>query len=120
MLIAHEQLEGLRFARYLRRGGTLILDLRRIDPGPVQAGLAEYPERIAERLRTLPVELVEVDAHAIARELGEVRAANVVLLGVASCKMDIPLNAWEDALKTRLKQSIVEVNLKAFQRGRAQ
>jgi indolepyruvate ferredoxin oxidoreductase beta subunit len=118
MLVAQEQLEGLRFAHYLRRGGRLVLDSRRIDPGPVQAGLAEYPEGVAERLRTLPIDLVEVDAHAVARGLGEVRAANVVMLGIGSRKMDIPMEAWEKALKGRLKESIVEVNLAAFREGR--
>ena len=117
-MIALDRLEGLRHSHFLRHGGLMIMDSRRIDPGSVQAGLADYPADIADRLGVFPIDLIEVDAHAVAHDLGEVRAANIVLLGIASTRADIPYDAWETAITNRLKPRIVELNLAAFCAGR--
>ena len=44
---------------------------------------------------------------------------NVVFLGVLSAYLDIPSAAYEDVLKESLKPALVDINLKAFNEGRA-
>ncbi len=46
-----ERLEALRWAEYLKAGGTMIINDQRIDPMPVIMGKAAYPENIVEKLK---------------------------------------------------------------------
>ena len=59
--------------------------------------------------RTLPGE---------AGALGELRAANIVLLGAASPLLPLPAEVLEEAIRRTIKPKAVEVNLRAFARGR--
>ena len=55
----------------------------------------------------------------IANELGNIRVANVVLLGSLSHYLDIPAQVWRDAIAERVPPKARDVNLKAFDVGRA-
>ena len=81
LLLAFEQLEAARWLPYLKPGGVLIASTQRIDPMPVIMGKAAYPEDILQRIRDKGVQVVDVDALALALEAGSVRSVNVVLLG---------------------------------------
>jgi Pyruvate/2-oxoacid:ferredoxin oxidoreductase gamma subunit len=49
----------------------------------------------------------------------EVRAVNIVLVGAASHFLPLPEAAYEEAMKARLPEKIVAVNVQAFRAGRA-
>src|SRR5690554_5057908 len=51
LLVAFEELEGLRWLDHLRAGGRVILNRQRIDPMPVITGKAEYPKEIPGIIR---------------------------------------------------------------------
>ena len=62
-----------------------------------------------------------VYVHAIdhAIELGNARAANVILLGALSTKLDeLSDEAWTNALQKCVKPKFIDLNLKAFALGR--
>ena len=46
LLMAFEALEGLRYVNWLKPDGVLVYNTQRINPSPVAAGLATYPEGI--------------------------------------------------------------------------
>ncbi len=55
---------------------------------------------------------------AVAEELGNERAANVVLLGAVSATLEFPPEAWEAALVDFVPPKTVVVNIEAFRLGR--
>ena len=86
ILIAFERLEALRYAHFLKPGGTIIVNDTRIDPMPVVIGAAEYPEGILETLRK-SYRVLSIDASAEAMKLGNIRVFNTIILGVAAQHM---------------------------------
>lgn len=119
LLIAFEKIEALRFAHYLRPGGTMVVNAQEIFPPSVATGRERYPADASERLAAVTDRLFLVDALAAALSLREVRAVNMVMVGAASGFLPLPESAYEDALRGSLPERIVEVNLRAFRSGRA-
>lgn len=117
-LVGFEELEAVRWSRFLRPEGTLVVARTRIAPLAVLLGKTPYPEgsidALAERWRVIAVE-----ADAIAREEGDPRSANVVLLGTLSALLPFEERTWRDTIVGRVPAQTVEVNLRAFARGRA-
>ena len=117
LIVAFEQLEGYRWAHYLREKGTLIVNRQKIMPLPVLTGAAEYPDDIIGRLRQRLSRVVEVDGLRLASEAGNARATNVVLVGILAYFMDFPEETWQDALKARMPEKLLELNRRAFAVG---
>ena len=118
LLIAFEKLEALRFAHYLRPGGAMVVNAQEIFPPSVATGQERYPEDVAVRLRTVTDRLHFVDALAAALLLREVRAVNMVMVGAASHYLPLSEGTYEDAMKARMPERIVAVNVAAFRAGR--
>lgn len=119
LLIAFEKLEALRFLHYLAPDGTAVVNTQEIPPAPVSSGQERYPEGIEGRLRETSSHVHLVDALAAALALHEVRAVNMVMAGAASCFLPLPEEAYADALRVRLPARVLDVNLQAFDAGRA-
>lgn len=117
-LLALEQLEGLRYLPWIRPGGAVVCSSERIPPVTVTLGGQHYPERVRETLEQRAGFLVWVDALGIAREAGNVRAANVALLGALSALMEAPAEAWHEAISAHLPAGARPVNLEAFRVAR--
>ena len=117
LLLAFEQLEAARWLPYLKPGGVLIASTQRIDPMPVIMGKAAYPEDILQRIRDKGVQVVDVDALALALEAGSVRSVNVVLLGVAARFLGFEPDVWLEILRTTVPPRTVSVNEQAFRLG---
>ena len=117
LVLAMEKMEGLRWSSYLAPHGKLIACDVKINPMTVNTGSAEYPdvEAIIKR-ENLPVKLIP--AVEIADELGNLRVVNVVLLGAVSSHLPITDKHWEMAIKERVPQKALKVNLEAFRKGR--
>ena len=58
-----------------------------------------------------------LNASEMAAELGNVKAANVILLGALVKLMGLDDIDWEDIIRKNVKEKFVELNLKAFQVG---
>ena len=100
----------------LKNGGKIIVNTQEIDPMPVITGAAKYPENIEGALKE-KVNLVSLDASKLALEAGNIKAVNVVLIGVMAKSTDIPYEKWVETLKTTVPEKFLEVNLKAFDMG---
>lgn len=117
VLLAFEKLEALRWLPYVKEGGHVLVNTMSIAPMSVTLGQAEYPEDVDARLRATG-KPVFVDGLGEAQKLGNPRCANVILLGVLSTKLDLPEALWQKALEKRIKAKYLDLNRKAFQRGR--
>ncbi|GAB4365102.1 MAG: indolepyruvate oxidoreductase subunit beta [Deltaproteobacteria bacterium] len=118
LLLAFEKLEALRFLHFLAPDGAAVVNAQEILPPSVATGKERYPDRVAERLREGVPRTFLVDALAAALSLHEVRTVNLVLVGAASPLLPLPAERFEEAIRARLPEKIVEVNLKAFRAGR--
>ncbi len=118
VLLAFERTEALRFAHTLAPGAIfLVNDADRI-PVSVSTGAHPPVDDLAGRLAAVPG-LRLVPADAIAAALGNVRAANVVLVGALSSLLPaIPAEAWDSALRRRVPARFLDLNLAAFAKGR--
>lgn len=116
VLIAFERLEALRYAHYLKKNGVLIVNDQRMDPMPVVMGAAEYPENILEDLAK-KYKVISVDAMSLARELGNTKTFNVIILGVAAKHMDFSIEEWNKVIEKVVKPKFVDINKKAFEVG---
>jgi len=115
---ALEEIEALRYAHYAAPDGLAVVNAATVVPVTVSSGAATYPEDVADRLKRAFPRLVYFDAGKRAEELGNIRAANIVLLGALSRGLDLPLEAWEEAIGASVKEKHRDLNLRAFEIGR--
>ena len=118
VIISFELLEAQRYAAYLKKGGTIIVNSQQIDPMPVITGAAKYPENIRETLSGLGINAVYVDATDIAIKAGNAKAANVALLGAASKFIGGSSEEWENAVLNCVPPKFAGLNKLAFELGR--
>ncbi|MDR1192712.1 MAG: indolepyruvate oxidoreductase subunit beta [Peptococcaceae bacterium] len=118
-VIAFEELEALRYLPYLRSGGLMIVNRQRLLPMPVITGAAQYPAAPVDEIRAMGARVTAVDAAALARDLGDARAANVVLLGILARTLPFAGALWREAIGESLKHQLAALNLRAFEAGQA-
>ena len=116
IILAFELLEAYRALPYLKKGGKIIVNNQVIDPMPVITGAAEYPSDIIGKL-SAKVETQAIDALSLAKEAGNIKAVNVVLIGVMAKSTDIPYENWVETIRTTVPEKFLDVNLKAFELG---
>ena len=116
IILAFEMLEAYRALPYLKKGGKIIINNQQIDPMPVITGAAQYPEKIDEKISN-SADAIIVDALSLARQAGNTKAVNVVLIGVMAKNSEIEYEKWIETIKTTVPEKFLEVNLKAFDLG---
>ena len=116
VLIAFERLEALRYAHFLKKDGVMVINDWRIDPITVVTGTEEYPENIIENLsQTYKVYTLNAMEEAI--RLGNSKAFNVIILGLAAKHMDFTKEDWLKVIEKTVPSNTVEINQKAFLLG---
>ena len=119
-LVAFEILEGLRWLDQVRPEGTILINQQEIHPVMVSSGFATYPdqETVDKALEAAAERVYRIPGLNIARELGNARVLNVVLLGALSALLPVELGIWENVLRKRVPPRFAELNLQAFSVGR--
>ena len=118
IILSFEKLEALRWAHFLKQGGVILVNDQEIDPMPVITGQAEYPDDIWESLENRNAEIVGVQGLSIARELGNIRVTNTVLLGALSRYLtEFTQEAWERAIECTVPPHTAKINIDAFRKG---
>ncbi len=122
VLAAFEWAEAIRWVEYVREGGAVVADIRTIVPpgacNDKRAWTERYPGIDAELFNDRQLKTRLVDAAATATELGNVRAANSVILGSVAAFLDVEQDHWEAAIERLVPRGTVEINLAAFREGR--
>ncbi len=114
-LLAFEKMEALRWLHYLKPGGTAIVNKLELLP----SGLDNYPDGIEKEIEGRCERAIFVEAEKLARDAGSPRAVNVVLLGVLAGLIGQPVEKWQETIRASVKPKTIEINLKAFDLGRA-
>ncbi|MEZ5175558.1 MAG: 2-oxoacid:acceptor oxidoreductase family protein [Acidimicrobiia bacterium] len=122
VLAAFEWAEAIRWVEYVRDGGAVVTDLKTIVPpgacNDTRAWSRAYPRFDGDLFKNRRLESRFVDATANAAALGNVRAANSVILGSVAAFVDIDTEHWEAAITSLVPKGTEEVNLAAFRAGR--
>jgi indolepyruvate ferredoxin oxidoreductase beta subunit len=116
LIISVEPMELLRYLPYLKENGTLVTDSNPF------VNITNYPElqKLYKEIKSHPNSIL-IDAQKIAKELGNSKATNMVLLGAAATKLPLSNESIEQAIKTlfeRKGERIVQKNLEAFNKGK--
>lgn len=99
--------------------GEIVTATTEIIPPIVYVAGKQYPHDVIEKMRAQGLKVLAIDAASVAKRLGNIRAMNVVLLGAVSPKLGFSAETWERALKSRIPTKYIELNLRAFDEGRA-
>ncbi|WP_069650925.1 indolepyruvate oxidoreductase subunit beta [Caloranaerobacter ferrireducens] len=116
ILVAFEKMEAMRWIEYLKPNGKLVINNYSIPSVPVLTGQVKYPENIIEELKE-KVDTTVIDAANAARELGNIRTQNIIMLGALVKALNITEVNWEEAIRETVKEKYIDINLKAFNRG---
>ncbi len=117
LLVAFEKMESLRYLNYLTKDATIIINTEEIYPPAVNSGDVPYPENAIPLLKSNYGLVKEIDATALAKQSGNIKTANVVLIGAIAKLMEIPLSIWENVIRKAFPEKLTKVNLAAFQSG---
>jgi len=120
VVIGLEKLEGLRYASFVNpQSGTLLINDHEIIPGSVANAAERYPHHALDFLRAKGLKVVALSASQCARDLGDGRIANVIMLGAMSALLPrTPKEVWLATLNERIPEKHRALNLKAFETGR--
>ncbi|MFO7915425.1 MAG: indolepyruvate oxidoreductase subunit beta [Candidatus Krumholzibacteriales bacterium] len=119
-LLALEIAEGLRWMHEIREGGRVVVNDQKIIPTIVYSGGDfEYPDSAAEKIMENNPDAMIVKAFDIAKELGNVRLVNTIMLGALSQSLDLEEKIWLDVIERMAPKGTGELNKKAFGRGRS-
>ncbi len=115
-MIAFEKLEALRYVHLMKEGGRIVVNNQRIDPMPVITGTSEYPDSVMEKLHS-KTDVSEMDAVALAKELGNMRVVNTVMIGKLAAIVGDDKELWIKAVKECVPPKTVDINIAAFNAG---
>ena len=119
-LVSFELLEAARYINWVKPEGKIIINRQEILPPAVSLGQMAYPKDIEKTFKKYFKNSVwVVNGQEIARKLGNIQAANVVLVGAFSNFFpEFKEEQWTDAIKEVLAAKLHELNIRAFHEGR--
>ena len=118
IILSFEMLEAARWIEYLAKDGRVITNTQQTNPMPVITGATEYPEGLAEKIKSLGIKADCFDALTPAVEAGSSKAVNLVLLGKLSNYFDFSEEDWMQAIEESVPPKFLEINKKAFSAGK--
>lgn len=116
-LVAFEKMEALRYLNFLKKDAVIIVNTEEIYPPEVNMGDAQYPQDVIDFLKNHYRKIISFNAAELAQKAGNIKTANVVLLGALSNLMSIDKLLWESVIKKSFPEKLVKMNLNAFQMG---
>jgi len=119
ILFGFELMESYRSLTLLKPGATVVANDLCIPPPSVLMGQEVYPADLAFKIQDCFPDFILVDGQGLAVEAGNARAANTVLLGAVSKRLDIEEKFWVESIERMVPKKAIAVNLKAFAMGRA-
>lgn len=118
IIISLEPMESLRYKEFLKPNGYIVTNSTPI------VNIPTYPEieNIINEIKEMENSVV-IDLDTISTEIKAPRSTNMVLLGAASKYIPIEFSHLEEGVRAifgRKGESVVEANLTALRRGRAE
>lgn len=116
ILVSFEKMEALRWLKYLKPEGKVIVNDYKINSMPIITGKANYLEdEINEELKRVGARLVDASNDAI--KLGNPKTMNIILLGSLVKSMNLENIDWNKIISDNVKKEFIDINIKAFEVG---
>ncbi len=116
ILVSFEKMEALRWLKYLKPEGKVIVNDYKINSMPIITGKANYLEdEINEELKRVGARLVDASNDAI--KLGNPKTMNIILLGSLVKSMKLENIDWNKIISNNVKKEFIDINIKAFEVG---
>lgn len=119
ILVAFERMEALRWLDHVKPEGKVIVCDTAIESMPMKVGKAIYSKEIIQELKS-KIETRVVPAVELAKELGNERVMNVILLGTLIRSMGLESIDWNQLITEQVKPKFVALNHQAIQIGMEQ
>jgi len=118
IMVVMELAEGLKALEFIKPGGTVILNKKRVYPIDIMTHPEKYPqeEEIIRLFEETKVKIIWIDAAKIASEVGLPIAENIVLLGVLSLISSFNKELIINILKKNIPCEL-DKNIAAFNKG---
>ena len=118
IIVVMELSEGLKSLEFIKPGGTVILNRKRIYPIDMMAHPEKYPqdEEIIKLFKEAKAKIIWIDAGKIAREAGLPIAENIVLLGALSFISSFDKESIMNMLRENTPREL-DKNMAAFYAG---
>ncbi len=117
IIIAFEKLEALRWRHYLKKDGMMVVNEEEIMPMPVITGAMEYPKDIQDKIKQMNVKTLFINAFELAKQCGNVKVTNVVMLGALAKNLGFKYEDIIEAVKMTVPAKFLDVNLLAIEKG---
>jgi indolepyruvate ferredoxin oxidoreductase beta subunit len=118
IVVAFEMMEAVRYLPYMHGDSKVIVNTHKIYPPAVATGKMVYPENVLDELTSRGIQVKELNAFDIASSVGEVRAVNIVMVGVLSTYLPVEEQVFVKVMQERIPERFRDVNIRAFQEGR--
>lgn len=122
IVLAFEAAEAMRWVNYLKPGGVVMVNTLKLEPPVVSSGLYDYPADPVAEIRATGVKVYDFDAGSIAKELGNLRLVNTIMLGAIADFLPFGAEVLKQRVVARFrarKPELAELNERAFEAGRA-
>lgn len=115
IILSVEPMELLRHLPYLKKDGWLITDSKTFE------NILDYPKKdnLYKQIKSHPNHII-IKATDVAKELGNSKIANMILLGAASSLIPLTELSFQNTIKNLFKnksEKIIQLNLDAFHTG---
>ncbi|MCZ2845722.1 MAG: 2-oxoacid:acceptor oxidoreductase family protein [Candidatus Bathyarchaeota archaeon] len=117
-VVVMELAEGLKVLEFVKPGGTVILNKKKVYPIDIMTHPEKYPreEEIEKLFQETKAKIIWIDAEKIATEIGFPVAENMVLLGTLSFISSVYKEFMIEILKMSIPREL-EKNIEAFNDG---
>jgi len=114
IMLAMEQLEGIRWSNQLKPSAVVVLNNDVIYPNKVLLEKEDYPENIEEKLLATCGKVVKINSNDIAKQAGNIKTINIALLGALSKFLPFQNKTWLEVIKDNVPKNTIDVNISAF------
>lgn len=118
ILVAFEKMEAVRYSKYLKPGGTAVINDYKMESSTTAAGLAQYPEGCVEAMQA-HFKTCTLNAAEIAAGLGSAKCMNVVLFGALVQALNLSDIDWESVIRSTVPEKFIDLNISAYNAGKA-
>ncbi len=120
ILLSFEVAEALRWQNWVKDDGVILVNNSRMEPPVVNLGLFDYPDDPIAQLQNSSKTIRYLDATEIARDLGNLKLVNTIMLGAVADFLPFPAKVVRNNIIERFKvkkPKLVALNEEAFDRG---
>ncbi len=119
ILVSFEKMETGKWIDHLKVDGKVVVNDYELPSAPILTGKVEYPKGILEELES-KCDLTVFKAADIAKELGNIRTMNVVMVGALVKALGLDNIDWEEVVRKTVKEKYVDINIEALKKGMEQ